>query len=85
MSRRRFPRQRCIPNPRLGDDGALTAYALAELGRIGWPTPAGVKVLSVRLGVPGGLRRLTLAVAQEGPLVIGRTAHMAGGLFAATK
>ena len=71
---------------RLGDDGALTADAVAELDRIGWPAPAGVKVLSIRRGVRGGLSgrlRLTFTVAQEGPLVIGRTAHMAGGLFAA--
>ncbi len=71
---------------RLGDNEALTADAVAELGRIGWPTPAGVEVLSVRRGVRGGLSgrlRLIFTVAQEGPLMIGRTAHMGGGLFAA--
>lgn len=71
---------------RLGDDEALTADAVAELDRIGWPAPAAAKVLSVRRGVRGGLSgrlRLTFATAQQGPLVIGRRAHMGGGLFAA--
>ena len=71
---------------RLGDADALTADAVVELDRIGWPAPAGVEVLSVRRGARGGLSgrlRLTFATAQEGPLVIGRTAHTGGGLFAA--
>ena len=71
---------------RLGDAGALTADAVVELDRIGWPAPVGVEVLSVRRGARGGLSgrlRLTFATAQEGPLVIGRTAHTGGGLFAA--
>lgn len=73
---------------RLGDDEALTADAVAELDRIGWPAPAGVKVLSVRRGVRGGLSgrlQLTFTAAQEGPLLIGRTAHMGGGLFETPK
>ena len=64
---------------------ALTADAVAELARAGWPAPAGIEVLSVRRGARGGLSgrlRLTFATAQEGPLVIGRTAHRGGGLFA---
>ena len=71
---------------RLGDDEALRADAVAELDRIGWPAPAGVKVLTVRRGGRGGLSgrlQLTFTAAQEGPLVIGRTAHKGGGLFAA--
>ena len=70
---------------RLGDADALTADAIAELARIGWPAPADVEVLSVRRGARGGLSgrlRLSFSAAQEGPLVIGRTAHMGGGLFA---
>ena len=63
---------------------ALTADVAAELARIGWPAPAGVEVLSVRRGARGGLAgrlRLTFATAQAGPLLIGRTAHLGGGLF----
>ena len=70
---------------RLGDAAALTADAAAELARIGWPAPARIEVLSVRRGARGGLAgrlRLTFAAAQAGPLVIGRTAHVGGGLFA---
>ncbi|MDE0374051.1 MAG: type I-U CRISPR-associated protein Csb2, partial [Rhodospirillales bacterium] len=70
---------------RLDDADALTADATAELARIGWPAPASVEVLSVRRGARGGLAgrlRLAFATAQAGPLVIGRTAHLGGGLFA---
>ena len=70
---------------RLGDAAALAADAAAELARIGWPAPVSVEVLSVRRGARGGLAgrlRLTFATAQAGPLVIGRTAHLGGGLFA---
>ena len=70
---------------RLGDEEALTADVLAELDRIGWPVPTDVEVLSTRRGSRGGLSgrlRLTFATAQEGPLIIGRTAHKGGGLFA---
>ena len=70
---------------RLSDEEALTADVVAELDRIGWPVPTAVDVLSARRGSRGGLSgrlRLTYAVAQEGPLMIGRTAHKGGGLFA---
>ena len=70
---------------RLGEAEALTADAAAELARIGWPAPAHVEVLSVRRGARGGLAgrlQLTFTTAQAGPLVIGRTAHVGGGLFA---
>ena len=70
---------------RLGDAAALAADAAAELARVGWPAPVSVEVLSVRRGARGGLAgrlRLTFATAQAGPLVIGRTAHSGGGLFA---
>ena len=69
---------------RLGDEEALTADVVAELDRISWPVPATIEVLSARRGSRGGLSgrlRLTFAAAQEGPLVIGRTAHKGGGLF----
>ena len=73
---------------RLGDEEVLTADVVAELDRIGWPVPAAVEVLSARRGSRGGLSgrlRLTFAAAQEGPLMIGRTAHKGGGLFAGRK
>ena len=69
---------------RRGDEEALRADVLAELDRIGWPVPASVEVLSVRRGSRGGLSgrlRLSFAAVQEGPLMIGRTAHKGGGLF----
>ena len=70
---------------RLSDEEALTVDALAELDRIGWPAPVDVEVLSARRGKRGGLSgrlQLTFAAAQEGPLMIGRTSHKGGGLFA---
>ena len=73
---------------RVGDEEALTADVVAELDRIGWPAPAAVEVVSARRGSRGGLSGrlwLTFAAAQEGPLMIGRTAHKGGGLFAGCK
>ena len=70
---------------RLSDEEALTADVAAELERVGWPVPADVEVLSARRGSRGGLSgrlRITFVAAQRGPLVIGRTAHKGGGLFA---
>ena len=73
---------------RLSDEEALTADVAAELERVGWPVPADVEVLSARRGPRGGLSgrlRITFVAAQRGPLVIGRTAHKGGGLFATRK
>ncbi len=73
---------------RLSNEDALSTDVLAELRRIGWPTPLAVEVLSVRCGPRGGLSgrlRLSFAMAQAGPLVIGHTAHKGGGLFAASR
>lgn len=73
---------------RLSDEEALTADVVAELDRVGWPVPRAVKVLSARRGSRGGLSGrvgLTFANAQYGPLMIGRTAHKGGGLFAGCK
>ena len=70
---------------RLSDKEALTADVVAELDRISWPAPAAIQVLSAQRGSRGGLSgrlRLTFAAAQTGPLMIGRTAHKGGGLFA---
>ena len=71
---------------RLSDEDALATDVRAEVRRIGWPDPREVDVLALRRGPRGGLSgrlRLVFAAAQAGPLVIGRTAHKGGGLFAA--
>lgn len=72
---------------RLGDEEALRSDVTAEFQRCGWPLPPpdAIEVLAARRGPRGGLSgrlRLTFAVAQAGPLLIGRTAHKGGGLFA---
>ena len=69
----------------LTEEEALKTNVLAELRRAGWPTPEDIHVLSVRPGPRGGLSgrlRIAFAVAQGGPLLLGRTAHKGGGLFA---
>ena len=73
---------------RLADEEALKDDVLAELRRRGWPVPDAVSVLASRRGRRGGLSgrlRLAFAVAQAGPLLIGRTAHKGGGLFVGTR
>ena len=73
---------------RLTDEEALAVDVIAELDRIGWTAPSAVEVLSVRRGSRGGLSgrlRLSFAVANQGPLLIGRTAHRGGGLFVTIK
>ncbi len=63
---------------------ALIEDALAECRRRSLPTPS-VTVLSAR-GVPGqgleGHLRFDFAVAVTGPIVLGRTRYLGGGLFA---
>jgi CRISPR-associated protein Csb2 len=58
---------------------------IGECRRRSVPIPREVDVLSVR-GVPGrgveGMLRLTFEVAVAGPLVLGRTRYLGGGLFA---
>ena len=70
-----------------GAEDALGLDVGAELERCGWPRlrPDSIEVLAVRHGPRGGLSgrlRLTFRTAQVGPLLIGRTAHKGGGLFA---
>ena len=70
---------------RLDNEEALKNDVTSELQRRGWPLPKSIDVLNVRLGSRGGLSgrlRLTFATAQPGPLVIGRSTHKGGGLFA---
>ena len=68
-------------------EDALRVDVAAELERCGWPRlrPEDIEVLAVSRGPRGGLSgrlRLAFRSAQNGPLVIGRTAHKGGGLFA---
>ena len=70
---------------RLDNEEALRMDVTSELQRRGWPSPENIDVLKVRTGPRGGLSgrlRLTFATAQPGPLVIGRSTHKGGGLFA---
>lgn len=70
---------------RLADSEALKADVLDELGRRRWPMPRSIKVLGVQRGPRGrlsGRLRIAFATSQSGPLLLGRTAHRGGGLFA---
>ena len=64
---------------------ALAQDVASELDRAGWPRPERIDVLIVRsvprVGLAGRVR-LTFRTSQVGPLLIGRTAHKGGGLFA---
>ena len=71
---------------RASPEDALKADVAAELLRCGWPRADTIEVLAARRGPRDGLSgrlRLTFRAAQPGPLMIGRTAHKGGGLFAA--
>ena len=66
-------------------EDALKLDVSAEIERCGWPRPASIEALAARRGPRGGLSgrlRLTFRTAQVGPLLIGRSAHKGGGLFA---
>ena len=70
-----------------GAEDALALDVAAELRRCGWPTlrRESIEVVAVRRGPRGGLSgrlRLRFRTAEAGPLLIGRTAHKGGGLFA---
>ncbi len=69
----------------LDSQEALRMDVASELQRRGWPLPQSIDVLKARQGPRGGLSgrlRLVFATAQPGPLVIGRSTHRGGGLFA---
>lgn len=71
---------------RSAPDTAIIEDVLRELQRHDMPKP-GVEVLSVHAGRRGGLAgrlRLTFASEQQGPLLLGRTRHLGGGLFRLT-
>ena len=68
-------------------EDALALDVAVELHRCGWPRlrRESIEVLAVRRGPRGGLSgrlRLTFRTAEAGPLLLGRTAHKGGGLFA---
>jgi CRISPR-associated protein Csb2 len=70
---------------RLSPTEALEADILREIGRRGSPQPQ-VEVLSVEAGPRGGLAgrvRLEFHGAEAGPVILGRTRHVGGGLFSA--
>ncbi|MBI3048968.1 MAG: type I-U CRISPR-associated protein Cas5/Cas6 [Acidobacteria bacterium] len=66
---------------------ALSADLRAECRRRGLPEPVEVRPLEVR-GVPSvglvGRARLVFAVAVRGPILLGRTRYIGGGLFTGT-
>ena len=75
---------------RLSDEDALKTDIAAELERRGWPRvrPDSIEILAIRPGPRGGLAgraRLAFPTAQSGPLLIGRTSHKGGGLFAGAR
>ena len=64
---------------------ALRLDVGAEIERRSWPRPESIEVVATRRGPRGGLSgrlRLRFRTVQVGPLLIGRTAHKGGGLFA---
>ena len=63
----------------------LVADAKAEIARIGLAQPEDIDVLELRCGPRGGVAgrlRLRFRVAVSGPMLLGRTRHVGGGLFA---
>lgn len=64
---------------------ALIADLLREIERRRLPKPVQIDVTSVEVGPRGGLSgniRLEFRNAEQGPLLLGRTRHFGGGLFA---
>lgn len=62
---------------------AIAADVLVEVSRRGLPRPQ-VEVLSVKEGPRGGLTgtvRLIFGAAESGPIILGKTRHLGGGLF----
>lgn len=58
-----------------------------ECRRRGWPEPS-CEIQDLRMGPRGGISamlRLRFAVARGGPILLGRSAHLGGGLFAACR
>lgn len=65
---------------------AITIDVHVELRRLGLPAPTTVELTALCEGPRGGLSgrlRLRFKTAVDGPILIGRTRHIGGGLFAA--
>lgn len=71
---------------RMAPADAMTTDVKQELLRRGLPAPESIEVVHVTVGPRGGLSgrmRLRFAAAIRGPLLLGRTRHLGGGLFCA--
>lgn len=71
---------------RVSPEEALREDVMTELSRFGWPAVSrkDIEVLEVREGRRGGLTgllRIRFATAQQGPMLLGRSLHLGGGLF----
>ena len=65
---------------------AVTQDLLTECRRRGLPAPAAVKVAKMSMGPRGGHPKadieMSFATAVRGPILLGRSSHLGGGLFA---
>jgi CRISPR-associated protein Csb2 len=72
---------------RASPEQAVISDVKLELQRRGFPIPANIEQITVSTGPRGGLcarMKLTFSRAIKGPLLLGRTSSMGGGLFVAT-
>lgn len=70
---------------RVSSEDAIRQDIRLELQRRKMPQPTEIEVLNVQEGPRGGLRakvRLRFEAALKGPLLLGKTCHLGGGLFA---
>ena len=73
---------------RMTPNEALVSDVQSEVLRRGIAIPTHIEVIELREGPRGGLTgrlRLRFATVVSGPILIGRTRHLGGGLFAAVK
>jgi CRISPR-associated protein Csb2 len=69
---------------RMSPNEAIVADVQSELLRRGIPKPTHIDVIELREGPRGGLAgrlQLDFATTVSGPILIGRTCHVGGGLF----
>jgi len=67
---------------------ALVSDVQSEVLRRGIAMPTHIEIIELREGPRGGLAgrlRLHFAAAVSGPIMIGRTRHVGGGLFSGTE
>jgi CRISPR-associated protein Csb2 len=73
---------------RMSSTEAIVVDVRSELLGRGMPQPTHIEVTELREGPRGGLAskcQLSFAAAVSGPILIGRTCHVGGGLFSAAK